>query len=323
MNTAITIIILIYFIQKQEMIEREMLMKSIYVKDIKQNQNIETSFMVMKKIFKQQERVIAYIGDKTGEIKASILDKDNILEVGDVIKVKGFNNTSLDISSFKKEKRFDMEDFLPTISKPIEEIMNELEIISKEEFKKPEIKALDAYFFNNKEFLRKFKKGIGGLRQHHNYIGGLAEHTLNVMYLTKIMAYRYDCRNKEIAILAAKLHDIGKIEEYNIEGPFSVTMRGDMEGHIMIGVSMVEEAFRAGGSVYSEDFKMRIKGCIVQHHGKLEYGSPKGVNSEEAFMVHYADYVDANLNKVGQIKDITEPNTWSQYDRRIGTKLYM
>lgn len=143
------------------------------------------------------------------------------------------------------------------------------------------------------------------------------------MYMTKVMAYRYNCRHKEIAILAAKLHDIGKTEEYDVNGPFSVSIRGEMEGHIVIGVTMIEEAFKSGGNIYSEDFKNRIKGCIVQHHGKIEYGSPKAPNTEEAFIVHYADFVDATMNKVGQVKDITEPGTWSEYDRRIGTRLYI
>lgn len=137
------------------------------------------------------------------------------------------------------------------------------------------------------------------------------------------MAYRYDCRYKEIAILAAKLHDIGKIVEYFVDGPFSVTMRGDMEGHIVIGLGMIEEAFKVGGNIYTEDFKHRLKGCIVQHHGKPEFGSPKAPNTEEAYIVHYADYVDATMNKIALVKENTAPDTWSEYDRRIGTRLYI
>ncbi|SHK44773.1 HD domain-containing protein [Tepidibacter formicigenes] len=298
-------------------------MKNKFMKDLKENESVESMFMIMKKIYRQDGKLIAYIGDKTGEIKASIQDKENSLEVGDVIKVKGIKRDILQVDSFKKQKNFDIEKFLPTISKPIDEIMDEIYKISEEEFKSEESKVLDRYFFKNNDFIEKFKKGIGGLRQHHNYIGGLAEHTLNVMYMAKTMAYRYDCRNKEIAILGAKLHDIGKIEEYSTNGIFSTTMRGDIEGHIIIGISMLEDAFRIGGSIYSEDFKMRIKGCIVQHHGKLEYGSPKSPNTEEAFIVHYADYIDANLNKIGQVRNTAEANTWSEYDRRIGTKLYV
>ncbi len=298
-------------------------MKSIFIKDIKDNESFKSSFMIIKKLARKDGNLIAFIGDKTGDVKAYIPDSMNILDVGDVILVEAKKDHVLNVQEFEKEERFNIEDFLPSVERPIMDIMDEIDRISKDEFKSDECRALDEYFFNDKNFLEKFKKGIGGLSQHHNYLGGLAEHTLNSMYLAKIMTDRYNCRYKEIGILGAKLHDIGKIEEYKIDGPFSVTMRGDMEGHIVMAVTMLEEAFRSGGDIYSEDFKMRIKSCIIQHHGKLEYGSPKVPRTEEAFIVHYADYVDAMLNKIEQVRNITEPNNWSEYDRRIGTKLYM
>ncbi len=96
-----------------------------------------------------------------------------------------------------------------------------------------------------------------------------------------------------------------------------------MEGHIVIGITMIEEAFKNNPGFYSEDFKSRIKGCIVQHHGKPEYGSPKGPNTEEAFIVHYADYIDATMNKVSKVKDKTIHDTWSDYEKKIETKLFI
>ena len=63
--------------------------------------------------------------------------------------------------------------------------------------------------------------------------------------------------------------------------------------------------------------------CITQHHGKLEYGSPKACNMEESFILNYADTVDATMNKIEQIKENTKEDTWSDYDRRIETKLYL
>lgn len=298
-------------------------MKGNFIKDIKENESVKESFMIMKKLTREDDMLIAFIGDKTGDVKASIPDSMNILEVGDVILVDAKKDRILKVEEFKKELAFNLEDFLPSIERPIDDIINEMNRISKKEFMTDECKALDDYFFKDDKFIEKFKRGIGGLSQHHNYLGGLAEHTLNSMYLAKTMAWRYNCRYKEIAILGAKLHDIGKIKEYNIDGPFSVTMSGEMEGHIVMGVTMLEEAFKVDGSIYSEDFKIRIKSCIIQHHGKLEYGSPKVPRTEEAFIVHYADYVDAMLNKIEQVRNITEPNNWSEYDRRIRTRLYM
>ncbi|MFL0247962.1 HD domain-containing protein [Candidatus Clostridium stratigraminis] len=296
-------------------------MKSAFVKDLKNKEIIDGTFMIMKILAKEGKNLTVYIGDKTGDLKARITEADDNLKVGDVINIRGNNNFELLVTKYKRESRFNLDDFLPCLSKPLEEILSEMDKISKEEFKTTECKALNDYFFNNETFVERFKRGIGGLNQHHNYIGGLAEHTLNVMYMAKAIAYRYDCRYKDLAILSAKLHDIGKIEEYNVDGPFSVSTRGEMEGHIVIGITMLQEAFKAGGDIYSEDFKNRVKGCIVQHHGKVEFGSPKTPNTEEAFIVHYADFVDATFNKLGQVKDKTELDAWSEYDRRIGTRL--
>ncbi|MCY6959392.1 HD domain-containing protein [Clostridium brassicae] len=299
-------------------------MKEKFIKNLQENKIIEETFMIMKKLKTSEDELIAFIGDRSGDIKSIISYDNNILNVGDVIKVTAIiENGIMRVETFQKIEEYNIQDFLPTIDKDIDEIMNEIKDLSDLEFKSIEARTLDEYFFGNEKFINRFKKGIGGLRQHHNYIGGLAEHTLNVMYLARTLAYRYDSRYKEIAILGAKLHDIGKIEEYYTDGPFDVTIRGDMEGHIVIGVTMLEEAFNAKKDIYSEDFKSRIKGCMVQHHGKVEYGSPKGANMEESFIVNFADSIDAVMNKISQIKEGTEVNTWSQYDRRIGTKLFL
>ncbi|MBC2581852.1 HD domain-containing protein [Clostridium sp. DJ247] len=298
-------------------------MKNIFIKEIQSGDKIDSEFMIMKKIYRDGTKSVVIIGDRTGSLKVSIMNTTDELKVGDVINIKTSQENISDIKEYKKVVDFSMEDYLPTVERPIEDIINEIDRMSDEEFKSRECVALNNYFFKNKEFVEKFKKGIGGVSQHHNYIGGLAEHTLNVMYITRMLAYRYDSRNKEIAILAAKLHDIGKIEEYFVDGPFSFTLRGDMEGHIVIGVEMVEEAFKNNPELYSDDFKQRVKGCIVQHHGKLEYGSPKKPNTEEAHIVHFADQVDAFLNKITQIREGVEPNNWTDYDRRIDGKLYI
>ncbi|GAA0748335.1 HD domain-containing protein [Clostridium oceanicum] len=296
-------------------------MKKTYVEDMKYGEKINSSFMVFKKLRREKNKNIMYIGDKTGDFKCSVIDKEDTINLGDVIHFKSTFNNITEVQNFKRIEEFKIEDYLPTIDRPIEEIMDEIKKISKEEFKSKDCIKLNDYFFKNEEFLAEFKKGIGGISQHHNYIGGLAEHTLNVMYLAKILSYRYDCKNKEIAILAAKLHDIGKIEELSTKGPFTYTLRGEMESHIVIGVSMLEKAFSL--DTYSEEFKQRIKGCLVQHHGKIEYGSPRKPNTEEAFIVHYADYVDANMNKIHQVKKNGKEGTWTQYDRRIEGKLYI
>lgn len=207
-------------------------------------------------------------------------------------------------------------------SRDVNLILNELERITTETFKDDEVIRLNKYFFNNKDFFREFSLAIGGLG-HHTYIGGLAEHTLNVVYWTNELSNRYKCKFRDIAVLAAKLHDIGKIYEYDYKKPFQRTFRGEMEGHIVIGITMIEEAFYSDGFRYSENFQNRLKGCVIQHHGMQEYGSPQNPNTEEAFMVHFADYIDATMNKIEKVKMDTPTNSWSKFNEELKTKLFI
>lgn len=302
-----------------------MIKKENFLSDIKSDENIKISLMAMKILFRDPARIVCILADKSGEIKANIPHKKDGIDIkeGAVLEIEGTKDRNLDVKNYELISDYNLSDYLPTVKRPIEEIMDEIELYTKKYIISREGRALNDYFFKDETFLDKFKRGIGGVSMHHNYIGGLAEHTLNVMYLTIMLCERYGCRRTETAVLAAKLHDIGKIYELYYDGPFKYTLRGEMEGHIVIGVELIDKAVGENSEFYSEDFVDRIKGCIVQHHGKLEYGSPREMRMEESFIVNYADSIDATMNKISQAKDKTEPGSWSEFDRRIGTRLYL
>ena len=295
--------------------------KKIYLKDLKDG-SVKTSLMVNKRLYKDGNKMLYILSDKSGYINAKIPMKLK-LEPGQVIEIEGVKDYVLDVFQVKLLENYDINDYLASVNRDINEIMESIEEISNECIISPQAKMLDDYFFKNEEFLEKFKRGIGGVSMHHNYIGGLAEHTLGVMYLTKILCDIYDCRRREIAVLSAKLHDIGKIYEMDFSGPFKYTLEGELEGHIVIGVEMIDREIMDLKIPFREDFIRRVKGCIIQHHGKLEYGSPKKANMEESIILNFADNVDATLNKINQIKEETKENTWSVYDKKMETKLYL
>ena len=295
--------------------------KKTYLKDLKDG-SVKISLMVNKRLYKDGNKMLYLLSDKSGYINAKVPMKLK-LEPGQIIAIEGVKDYILDVFQVEFLQDYDINDYLATVDRDIDEIMEDIEEISKECIISPQGKILDDYFFKNEKFLEKFKKAIGGVSMHHNYIGGLAEHTLGVMYLTKTLCDIYDCRRREIAVLSAKLHDIGKIYEMDYSGPFKYTLEGELEGHIMIGVQMVDRAITNLKIPFDEDFIRRIKGCITQHHGKLEYGSPKKANMEESLILNFADNIDATLNKVNQIKLETKENTRSVYDKKMETKLYL
>ena len=298
--------------------------KKEFLKDIDMNKNFKTSLMVMKKIHKDSNMTTYILTDRSEEIKARISNKFK-LKPGQVIEIESKKEPTMDeVKSVRIiEAGYELDDYLPKVKRPIQDILKEIEDISDEYIKSEEARILNDYFFKDEEFLDKFKKGIGGVSMHHNYIGGLAEHTLGVMYLSKALCDRYNCKNKEVTILGAKLHDIGKLYELEYRGPFKYTLQGELEGHIAIGVQMIDKAINEINHEFSEDFIRRVKGCIIQHHGKLEYGSPRECNMEESFIINFADGIDATMNKINQIKEKSQNDGWTDYDRRLDTRLYL
>ena len=158
--------------------------KENFLSDIKSGKTIKISLMVMKIIFKDSDKVVCILADKSGEIKANIPNKNGDIIEGRVIDIEGIKDGNLDVKKYEFISDYEISDYLPTVNRPIEEIMEEIELYTDKYIISREGKALNDYFFKDEEFLDKFKRGIGGVSMHHNYIGGLAEHTLNVMYLT-------------------------------------------------------------------------------------------------------------------------------------------
>lgn len=298
-------------------------MKEKYLNEVKIGEKVQMDLMIIKILSRDELTLTGYIGDKTKEVKAVLKDEEKKFTVGQVVKTKGTYGNLYKAEVLEIIDDFDLRDYVPSVKRPVEDIMRELEELTTPEFKSPEAIALNDYFFKNEKFLERFTKAIGGVYQHHNYLGGLAEHTLGVTYLAKMFSDRYNIRYREIAILGAKLHDIGKIKEMNYDGPFTYSLEGEMEGHIVIGITMLEEAFRENPELYTKEFRERIKGIVVQHHGKLEYGSPKTMNTQESYIVHYADYVDATMNKIDIVMEGVEEGEWTSYERRMEGRLFV
>lgn len=275
--------------------------KKSFLNDIENGKELKTSLMVLRVMYKDTTKIVCILTDKTGEIKATLPNRKGNIKEGMVLNIEGKKDGNLEVKKYEIVTDYSLADYLPTVKRNIEDILSEIDSITNEFVISKEGRALNDYFFSDSTFLERFKNGIGGVSMHHNYIGGLAEHTLGVMKLTKVYCENYNCKRPEIAILSAKLHDIGKIKELNFDGPFKYTLEGELHGHIVIGSQMLYEAFNSNKDLYSDDFKNRILGCIIQHHGKLEYGSPRDMKTEEAYIVHLADYVDATLNKIENV----------------------
>lgn len=135
-------------------------------------------------------------------------------------------------------------------------------------------------------------------RIHHNYLGGLLEHSCRVADLAVKIAAAYPQLNGDLLLFGALVHDIGKIMEYKNGAIPQYTMEGKLLGHIVIGSEIISQQIarlRVGGVDFPERLEWMLKHMILSHHGSMEFGSPVIPLFPEAFVLHVVDNLDAKM----------------------------
>ncbi len=152
---------------------------------------------------------------------------------------------------------------------------------------------------------------------HHAFIGGLAEHTLNMLRLSEKFIDMY-ALDRDLLWMGIILHDYSKINELECYG-LNYTVEGNLIGHLVMTVEEITRiCVRLG---IKEDMSiMVLKHLIISHHGKLEYGAAKEPMTKEAYILSQLDEVDAKMNVLEKALLEVEPNKISNsingFDRR-------
>lgn len=313
--------------------------KSQFAGNLAENQKISDIFLATQKILalgkSNQPYLKITLSDSSGQIEcrawqdAERLDK--LFAKGDIVSIKGrvslyqgtpqINIDSLTKLSESETAGLSWGDFLPTAERAIDEMWNEL-IAHIAFIKNPYLKALLNSFTEDSSFQEKFRNSSAARGIHHVYLGGLLEHTLNVVKLATAIGPFYPL-NQEILIAGAFLHDIGKIKELSYVAGFDYTVEGQLLGHITLGVQMAtEKAAKIPG--FPEALLLHLNHMILSHHGEYDWGSPKRPKSLEALMLHAIDNLDAKMTTVGELINKAEGNSddWTGYSKALGRCFY-
>lgn len=133
-----------------------------------------------------------------------------------------------------------------------------------------------------------------GMKVHHAYRGGLAEHTLGV---TKIALSLYkiyhECCSLDLLITGAIIHDVGKVIEYTEDNRFS--FEGGFNTHITYGISIITSIAQTLNLSIDDPIFIQLIGIVASHHNQLEFGSPSRPATPEAMLVAFADQIDAGM----------------------------
>lgn len=221
----------------------------------------------------------------------------------------------------------DQADFLLLSPRDIDRLAGRLAEILRG-MQNPHLRNLAECFLLDQELMGKFCRCPAGVKNHHAYTGGLLDHVVNLMEVIVRVIDRYPAVDRDLLLMGAFLHDLGKIDELSYDRGFAYTDEGQLIGHLVMGVGILEskivEAEKLSGEAVPGDLLLRLKHMIVSHHGEYEFGSPKLPMTLEAVALHQLDNLDAKIHSFQQqMRD--DPNCetpWTLFNHQIGRKLY-
>jgi len=280
---------------------------------------------------KPYESVI--LQDKTGTVDAKIWEPnsqgiddfdnlDYIEVVGDVVSFQGTLQVNIKRARKCSEGEYDEKEYFPVSNKDIDMMYSEFLEYIKSVKNTYLSQVLDLFFVNSPKIIEAFKMHSAAKTVHHGFIGGLLEHTLGVVKLCDFYCKQYPLLNRDLLITAAALHDIGKIKELSAFPANDYTDEGQLLGHIVIGSEWISDAVRQIPD-FPPKLARELKHCILAHHGKLEYGSPKVPSLAEAVALNYADDTDAKMQTMTELfaSHSTQNSEWLGFNRLFETNM--
>ena len=280
---------------------------------------------------KPYENVI--LQDKTGTIDAKIwepndagIDDFDAMDYVDVFgEVTSFNGAlQLNIKRARRcrPSEVDESQYMPVSARDNDEMVRELHALIGS-VSEPHLRALlNSFFLEDDAFLESFRRSSAAKTVHHAFIGGLLEHTLSVATLCDYISGRYPALDRDLLVTAAILHDVGKVRELSAFPANDYTDEGQFMGHIVMGSEMISERIRTLAEPFPKELELRLKHCILAHHGELEYGSPKKPALIEAVALNHADDLDAKLETFSELLAASNESGWLGYNRLLDTNIY-
>ena len=312
----------------------------IAIANIQPAQNLAQVFLIsqpqLRATSNGKKYIAAFLSDKTGKANSRMWQAtetvfDSLPEEGFVF-VRGrsemYQNTlQIVIEEIRPidESKVDLIEFLPGTKYDTAEMYEEVKDILRA-VKNPSVRQLIKAFLDDEALMDKFCKAPAAAVLHHAWIGGLLEHTLNLMRLGKNILPLYPHLDHDIVLVSLFLHDIGKTTELVYDISFKYSDQGRMIGHLVKGTMIIEEKvalLQKEGIEIPRGLIDSIEHIIVAHHGQREYGSPVTPATPEAFLVHYIDNIDSKMQMaIDEIGKDTSNGDWTNYIKAIEGPIY-
>lgn len=259
-------------------------------------------------------------GDSFGQVQKGALKPGKVVVIDATVdEYKGCLTLNIDrvsevseatLDEYIEGSDFDLDELFASLMEYVENVEDS------------QIKAYLKKLFSDSDFALKFKTVPAAEYVHHSFRGGLMEHVLEMLDMSKALRKYYPEANFDIVTLGIILHDIGKLQELKVaDTVVQRTPQGYLLGHIAMGYEFISTTAK---EYLSEEQMMLIKHIILSHHGALEYGSPVVPSTIEAQIVSVMDSASSQVRIVQKVvrKNKTRDDNFSEWDNILKTKVY-
>jgi 3'-5' exoribonuclease len=313
-----------------------------FVNELADGEAVDQVFLASEKQLRPNRQGNLYLqvrlSDKTGSITAMLWNATEkhyeSFQNGDYVHVLGTSqlyNGGMQVLAkainTPKNREIDESDFVTLSVVKVDEMVARVSELLRS-ISNLHLRNLAECFLVDEDLVRRFRLAPAGIKNHHAYQGGLLEHVLSLMELAAIVAPRYEDLDPDLLLMGAFLHDLGKIEELTYEPDLGYSDSGQLLGHLVQGVLLLDQKIRETEKMSGEPFPVelanRLQHMIVSHHGEYEFGSPKLPMTLEAIALHYLDNLDAKMHSVRQLieEDVNKQSPWTVFNPPLQRKIY-
>jgi 3'-5' exoribonuclease len=271
--------------------------------------------------------------DKTGRMPAKIWNNVDeyykLIKAGEIYKISG------EIKDYKGKKQitvshlrgldandsdFDRADYDETPPFDSAALLAKMFSLLAANLTNPHLLQLVEFF--RKEYGPALQQAYGAQKIHHAFSGGLLQHTYSVLEMALALAPHYGL-DKELLLIGALFHDIGKTAEFKTQPALETTLAGGLLGHVVISLTIFLD-LKNRIADFPPALSTRIQHLILSHHGEKEYGAPEVPKTPEAYLLHLLDLLDSRMDIFNeQLKSGDGQKLFSEFNQALGTRILL
>jgi 3'-5' exoribonuclease len=311
--------------------------KTLFIDSLQSGDTVNCYYRIQETVKKKTKNGDDFLDlivmDKTGRMPAKIWNNVDeyykLIKAGEIFKISGEikdykGKKQLTVSHLRAITANDMDfkqaDYNETPPFDSAALLEQMFSLLAANLTDPHLLQLVEFF--KEEYGPSLLQAYGAQKIHHAFAGGLLQHTFSLLEMALALSPHYGL-DKELLLIGALFHDIGKTAEFKTRPALETTLEGGLLGHVIISLTIFLN-FKNRIVDFPPALSARIQHLIVSHHGEKEYGAPEVPKTREAYLLHLIDLLDSRMSIFSeQLKSGDSQKLFSEFNQALGTRILL